>query len=136
MRNLIGSAALAAGLMLGSAALAASPQAAPADAATTTSAAPVVQRDVVGRTEIGAPVVGVTASQSVRYGDLDLANPADAKVLDQRIRSAAEADCTELRDQSRDAMIPVTPDARCVRMAEQDARSSLNAAVSGANALQ
>ena len=33
MRNLIGSAALAAGLMLGSAALAATPQAAPADPA-------------------------------------------------------------------------------------------------------
>ena len=136
MRNLIGLTALAASLMLGSAALAATPQAAPADPATAASAAPVVQRDVVGRTGLGAPVEGVTASKPVSLTDLDLTNPADVKVADQRIRAAAEQDCTTLRDRSSSAMTPALLDGRCMRSAEQDARSSLNAAVTAAKALQ
>lgn len=127
MRNLIAPAALAASLMLGSAALAATPQA---------STAPVVHNEVAGQTMIGAPIDRMTASQSVSYAGLNLANPADRKVVDQRIQSAAEKDCAELREQSSDLMDPTIQGGHCVRAAERDARSALNAAIAGANALQ
>ncbi len=136
MRNLIGPAALAAGLMLGSAALAADLQTAGAESATTTSATPVVRQDVVGRTKIDAPITRLTASQPVSYAGLNLANPADVKVMDQRIQSAARQDCAELRDRAPGLMNPVLSGGHCVRSAERDARSSLNAAVLAAKALQ
>ena|SRR5258708_7056726 len=136
MRNLIAPAAFAAGLMLGSAALAATPQAATADSGTATSAAPVVQRDVVGRTKIGAPIEQLTVSRPVSYAGLNLANPADVKVIDRRIRSVAQKDCAELRDQSPGSLDSTISGGHCVRSAERDARSSLNAAVSAAKALQ
>ena len=127
MRNLIAPAALAASLMLGSAALAATPQA---------PTAPVVQSEVVGQTMIGAPIDRMTASQAVSYAGLNLANPADRKVVDQRIQSAAQKDCAELREQSSDLMDPTIQGGHCVSAAERDAKSALNAAIAGANALQ
>ncbi|MDB5444509.1 MAG: hypothetical protein JWP86_1505 [Phenylobacterium sp.] len=133
MRNLIAPAALAASLMLGSAALAAPPQAATADPGT---AAPVLQSEVVGQTMIGAPIDRMTASQPVNYADLNLANPADMKILDQRIQRAAEKDCAELREQTSDLMDPALQSGHCVRSAERDAQSSLGAAIAGAKALQ
>ena len=129
MRSLIGPAALAAGLMLGTAALAAAPQAA-------TTESPVVHREVVGRTKIDAPINRLTASQPVSYAGLNLANPADVEVIDQRIQSAARQDCAELRDLAPDLMNPTMSAGHCVRSAERDARSSLGAAVSAAKALQ
>lgn len=136
MRNLIAPAALAAGLMLGSGALAATPQAATADSGASTVAAPVVQREVVGRTTIGAPIVQETVSQPVSYAGLDLANPADVKVLDQRIRSTAEKDCAELRDRSAASLGATISGGHCVRSAERDARSSLGASAAAAEAFQ
>jgi UrcA family protein len=136
MRKLIAPAALASGLMLCSAALAATPAAAAAETATTTVTAPVVQREVVGRTTIGAPIDQLTVSQPVSYADLNLANPADVKVLDQRIRSTAQKDCAELRDVSPGFMDPTISGGHCVRSAERDARSTLSAMTSAANALQ
>ena len=129
MRNLIAPAALAAGLMLGSAALAAPPQA-PA------AAAPVVQNEVVGQTVIGAPIEQMTMSRPVSYAGLDLANPADVKVLDQRIHRTAQQECAELRDQAAGSLDATISGGHCVRTAERDARSSLGAAVAGAEALQ
>jgi UrcA family protein len=136
MRKLIAPAALAAGLMLGSAALAATPPAATTEAATTTVAAPVVQSEVVGRTTIGAPIDQLTVSRPVSYAGLDLANPADVKILDRRIQRTAQADCAELRDDSSGLMDPTISGGHCVRSAEHDARLSLNAATSAAKALQ
>jgi UrcA family protein len=133
MRNLIAPVTLITGLMLGSAALAATPQAATADSGT---AAPVVQREVVGRTMIGAPIVQMTVSRPVSYAGLNPANPAVLKVLDRRIQSTAEKDCEQLRDQSDALMDPTIQSGQCVRSAAHDARSSLNAAISGATALQ
>lgn len=133
MRNLIAPVALAASLMLGSAALAAPQQAATADAGTT---APVVQREVVGHSMIGAPIVQTSVSRPVSYAGLNLANPADVKVLDRRIQSTAEKDCEQLRDQSDALMDPTIQSGHCVRSADQNAKSSLSAAISGAEALQ
>jgi UrcA family protein len=127
MRTLIAPAALAASLMLGSAALADTPQ---------TGTAPTVQREVVGHTMIGAPIVQLTTSQPVSYAGLDLAKPADVKVLDQRIQSAAENECAQLRNDSPGLIDPTIQGGHCVSSAEHDAKSSLNAAIAGANALQ
>jgi UrcA family protein len=126
MRNLIAPAVLAAGLMLGSTALAATPQA----------AAPVVHHEFVGRTMIGAPIKQLTVSRPVSYAGMNLANPATIKVLDRRIHRSAEKDCAQLRDQSSALLDPTISGGHCVRSAERDARSSLNAAASAANALQ
>lgn len=136
MRNLIAPAALAAGLMLASAALAAPPQAATADAGTATSAAPVVQREIVGRTMIGAPIEELTVSRPVSYAGLNLANPADIKVIDRQIQTMAQKDCAELRAQTDDLTNPALDGGHCVRSAASEARSSLSAAISGAKALQ
>ena len=136
MRNLIAPAALAAALMLGSAALAATPQTATAESGTSTAAAPVVQREVVGRTTIGAPIEQMTVSQPVSYDGLDPANPADIKVLDRRIQRTAQKECAELRDQSAASLDDTIGGGYCVRMAERDARASLGAAASAAQALQ
>jgi UrcA family protein len=129
MRNLIAPAVLAAGLMLGSAALAATPQ-------TATAAPPVVQREVVGRTTIGAPIEQTTVSEPVSYDGLDPANPADVKVIDRRIQRTAQQECAELRDQSAATLDSTIGGGYCVRMAEHDARASLGAATSAAQALQ
>jgi UrcA family protein len=136
MRNLIAPVALAAGLMLGSAALAATPQAATAESGTMTSAAPAVHQEVVGRTTIGAPIVQLTVSQPVNYDGLNPANPADIKILDRRIHSTAEKECAQLRDQSTGSLDTTISGGHCVRTAEREARSSLGAATSAAEALQ
>jgi UrcA family protein len=135
MRNLIAPAALAAGLMLGSAALAA-PQPATADAGAATPAAPVVQREMVGRTAIGAPIEQMTVSRPISYAGLNLANPADVKVIDRQIQAEAQKDCAELRAQTDDFMNPTLDGGHCVRSAASEARQSLSAAISGAKALQ
>jgi UrcA family protein len=129
MRNLIFPAALAAGLMLGSAALAATPQ-------DSTGAAPVVQREVVGRTTIGAPIVQLTVSQPVSYDGLNPANPADNKVLDGRIERTARNECAELRNQSAASLDSTIDGGHCVRTAARDAKASLDAATSAAESLQ
>jgi UrcA family protein len=136
MRNLIAPAALAASLMLGSAALAAPPQAATAAPGTTTSAAPVIQREVVGRSMIGAPIEQLTVSRPVSYAGLNLANPADVKVVDRRIDRAARNDCAELRDQDPGLLDPTIQGGHCVRAAERNAKSALRAETSAANAFQ
>ena len=136
MRNLIAPAALAASLMLGSAALAATPQTATAESGSSTAAAPVVQREVVGRTTIGAPIEQTTVSEPVSYAGLDPANPADIKILDRRIQRTAEQECAQLRDQSGASVDETIGGGYCVRMAAHDARASLGAATSAAQALQ
>jgi len=132
MRRLIAPAALAAGLMLASAALAAAPPAATADSGTTT-AAPIV-REVVGRTEINAPIEQLTVSRPVSYAGLNLTNPADVKIVDQRINRTARQDCAQLRNQ--DPGDPTIQGGHCVRTAERDAKLSLNSAISAAGSLQ
>jgi UrcA family protein len=136
MRNLIAPVALAAGLMLGSAALAATPQAATAESETPTSAAPVVHQKVIGRTVIGAPIVQLSVSQPLSYDGLNPANPADIKVLDRRIHGTAEKECAELRNRSAGSLDATISGGHCVRTAEREARSSLSAATSAAEALQ
>jgi UrcA family protein len=131
MRNLIAPAALAASLMLGSTALAATPQA--TGPATT---APVVQSEVVGRTMIGAPIKQDTVSRPVSYAGLNLANPADVKVADQRIDRAARQDCAQLRREDPALLNPTISGGHCVRSAEHDAKLSLKAAVTAARDLQ
>ena len=133
MRNLIFPAAFVASLMLGSAALAADPQAGTPDSGTT-AAAPVVQYDVIGGT-LGAPLQKATVSRQVSYAGLNLANPADIKILDQRIRSAAVEDCTQLRDQT-DVPNPDIVGGRCVRAAVHAANASIRPAELAATALQ
>lgn len=129
MRNLIAPAVLAVGLMMGSAALAAT-----ADPAT--SAAPVVQREVVGRTTINAPIEQLTVSRPVSYTGLNLANPADVKIVDKRIDRTARQDCAQLRNQDPELMDPTIQGGHCVRSAEHNAKLSLNAAISAAKDLQ
>lgn len=129
MRNLILPAAFVASLMLGSAAVAADPQAAGA-----ADAAPVVQHEVVGGT-LGAPLEKAIVSRPVTYADLNLADPADIKILNQRIEAAAEQDCAQLRDE---AVIfnPALRGERCIRAAVHQAMASIRPAEMAATALQ
>lgn len=134
MRNLIFPAAVVASLMLGSAAFAADPQAATAASGPMTAAAPVVQHEVAGG-RFGAPREKAIVSRAVSYADLNLADPADVKILDQRIQSAAKEDCAQLRDQS-DALNPTIAGGHCVRSAVREASSSIRPSEMAAAALQ
>jgi UrcA family protein len=72
----------------------------------------------------GAPEVVVTLKISVLYGDLDLANPANAARLMTRVDRVAHDACRSL-----DRLYPLSPDASCVDHARARAMPAANAAI-------
>lgn len=85
---------------------------------------------IVGRSEIGAPIVLVELQHHVSYSDLELSIPSNAKVLQQRVHRAVRSLCADL-----DRLYPVAMGGDdCARKAEQDAMSQVDAAVALAQA--
>lgn len=86
---------------------------------------------VVGRSQIGAPVAFVEVRHRVRYSDLDLSIPSNAKVLKTRIRDAARGACADL-----DTLYPIsTPGSdECTRKAEERAMPQVLSAIAAAEA--
>jgi UrcA family protein len=68
------------------------PLAPPAQARNISRTIPV-SAETVGRSYIGAPIVQESFEKAVNYSDLDLRNPKDMKVLNRRIRTAADQEC-------------------------------------------
>ncbi|MDB5424271.1 MAG: hypothetical protein JWQ29_1687 [Phenylobacterium sp.] len=134
MRKLIAPAALFAGLVLGTAALAAPAPNSSSSVSGLTVSPPVAQREVVGRSPIGAPIDSLSLSQAVSYADLNLANPADAKTLDHRVDRAALTACRELNSQYPQAFYPSISGNDCVADAEHQANTSVHAIEAGAEA--
>ena len=65
----------------------------------------------------GAPVLVATVKIPVRFGDLDLKDPASPGRLFTRIRRVAQDACAQL-----DRLYPLSPDPNCVDNAIADAR--------------
>jgi UrcA family protein len=86
---------------------------------------------VVGRSEIGAPVVFVEVRHRVRYFDLDLSIPSNAKVLKTRVRDAARGACTDL-----DSLSSLTTNGinDCSQKAEERAMPQVLSAIAAAEA--
>lgn len=86
---------------------------------------------VIGRSEIGAPVTFVEVRHRVRYSDLDLAIPSNAKVFRARIRDAARGACAEL-----DSLYPISTSGSddCTAKAEERAMPQVQSAIAAAEA--
>ena len=70
----------------------------------------------------GAPVLVATVKIPVRFGDLDLKDPASSARLFTRIRRVAQDACAQL-----DRLYPLSPDPSCVDNAIADARPAAEA---------
>ena len=86
---------------------------------------------VVGRSELGAPVVFVEVAHRVRYSDLDLAIPSNAKVLKTRVRDAARGACADLN-----TLYPLTTNGSndCSQKTEERAMPQVLSAIAAAEA--
>jgi UrcA family protein len=86
---------------------------------------------VVGRSQIGAPVTFVEVQHRVRYSDLDLSIPSNAKVLKTRVRDAARGACADL-----DSLYPLTTNGSddCSAKAEEKAMAQVLSAIAAAEA--
>ena len=84
---------------------------------------------VVGRSQIGAPVVSTGVQYRISYADLDLSIASNAKVLKTRVRDAAREACTDL-----DKLYPVTTNgsSECSHKAEERAMPQVLAAIAAA----
>jgi UrcA family protein len=85
---------------------------------------------VVGRSTTGAPLVEVQLRHVVSYADLELSIPSNAKVLRQRVETAAREVCTDL---DRLYPNPVGADS-CARKAADNAKPQVEAAIADAQA--
>ena len=86
---------------------------------------------VVGRSQIGAPVVFVEVRHRVRYSDLELSIPSNAKVLEARVRDAARGACADLN-----SLYPLTTGGSddCTQKAEARAMPQVLSAIAAAQA--
>jgi UrcA family protein len=87
-----------------------------------------IERRVVGRSKIGAPIEQISLTHRVDFSDLNLAKPDDLATLRQRVADEAKLACDEL-----DKLYPLDRDRarnrRCVRDTNNDAQAQINAAV-------
>ena len=84
---------------------------------------------VVGRSQIGAPVLLSSVQYRVSYSDLELAIPSNAKVLKTRVRDAARGACGDLG--KLDA-IPTGRSDECAQKAEEVAAPQVQSAIAAA----
>ena len=75
----------------------------------------------------GAPIVVTTVKIPALYGDLDLANPADAARLMKRLDRVAIDACRQL-----DRLFPLNPDADCVDRAVANATVTAKSLIAAA----
>jgi UrcA family protein len=95
----------------------------------------LVQRKVVGRTAIGAPVEVISLPRPVSYADLDLTKPADADELRKRISETAKAACKQLDNMYPEGNLfqAVPSDQNCVKTATREAMDIAEQVIAGAN---
>lgn len=85
--------------------------------------------EMVGRSaHTGAPIVVMTLRIPVLYGDLDLADPADADRLMTRVERVAKDACEEL-----DRLYPLTIDPDCTATTIKLARPLAEARIAAAS---
>ena len=89
----------------------------------TVTAPRLVQRKIVGRSMIGAPIEVISLSRKVSYADLDLTTPEGWAELRKRISDTARAACKQLDTMYPDSdLFQATPsDQNCAKTATKDA---------------
>jgi UrcA family protein len=93
----------------------------------------VVQREVVGRTTIGAPIEVISLARSLSYADLNLTRQSDADELRQRIGDIARKSCRQLDIMYLYAMYqPIPADQSCVKEATRKAMDMASLAIAEA----
>ena len=95
----------------------------------------IVQRKIVGRTVIGAPIGIISLSRPVSYADLDLTRQSDDNELAQRIAATAKAACKQLDDMYPESSLyqPIPSDQHCVQTATTDAMDEANLVIAATN---
>jgi UrcA family protein len=81
---------------------------------------------------LGAQVDLASIRYRVTYGDLNLATPAGAKTLEERINDAAKRACKQLADSSPPNSFAVQGDPPCVKTAVDGAMKQANEAIANA----
>ena len=89
----------------------------------TVQASRVVNKETVGRTASGVPIVDISLSYGVSAKGLDLASHAGAMELQKRVSDAARAACKELGRQYPDSL---PSDADCTKAATDKAMVKVN----------
>ncbi|MBS0395261.1 MAG: UrcA family protein [Proteobacteria bacterium] len=80
----------------------------------------------------GAPVDIVSIKYRVSYGDLNLATPAGAKALEDRIHDAAKRACRQLEAETPPGTVNATTNPPCVKTAVDNAMKQARAAIAAA----
>jgi UrcA family protein len=95
----------------------------------------VVQREIVGRTAIGAPIEVVSLPSRVSYADLDLTRESDANELRRRVGITAIAACKQLNTMYPDSDLyqEIPSDQDCVRNATNGGLYQADQIIAAAN---
>ncbi len=94
----------------------------------------VVQRKMVGRSTIGAPVEVTSVTSHVSYADLDLTKASDAAELKKRIADSARSACEHLYAMRVGTELkPVTSTRTCIKEATAEAMAQVNDVISASN---
>jgi UrcA family protein len=84
---------------------------------------------VVGRSQMGAPVLLTSVQYRVSYSDLELSIPSNAKVFKARVRDAAREACADLGK-----LYPISTGDDCARKAEEGVTPQVQSAIAAAEA--
>lgn len=95
----------------------------------------LIEREVVGRSSVGAPIEEISLTRRVDFSDLDLTQTADVGELENRIDEIARDSCAKLEE-----LFPLSTtqqDSRtCVDDAVDDAMAQVETAVAAATGRQ
>ncbi len=94
--------------------------------------APKVVHSAARAPATGAPIDIVSIKYRVSYGDLDLATPAGARALEDRIHDAAKRACRQLESEAPPGTVNATTSPPCVRTAVDNAMKQARAAIAAA----
>jgi UrcA family protein len=90
----------------------------------------VVHREMVGKSNIGAPIEILSVSRRVSYADLDLTKVSDTAELKKRISDTAKDTCKYLYSMHPDFTFPpVTSNHRCAKTATREATALANGVI-------
>lgn len=95
----------------------------------------IVQRKIVGRTTIGAPIEVISLSRSLSYRDLDLSRQSDVDELETRIWDTARVACRQLDKLYPDGSLyqQIPSDQNCVETATSEAMNEAHLVIAATN---
>jgi len=94
--------------------------------------APRPARTIARSQPLGAPIELASVRYRVSYADLDLATPAGARTLAERIDEAARRACEQVEATLAPGAVPLPDDPPCVKAAVEGAMRQARAAIAAA----